>query len=93
VELIARQTGKEAYDASHSDNMGLTQEQSSIFDGLRGDLEGKNTSRIFIGHSTAQSTGMGGHHASRFIPTVEREAIDLVCATITKLLDSGLNKL
>ena len=45
------------------------------------------------GHSTAQSTGMGGHHASRFIPTVEREAIDLVYATITKLLDSGLNKL
>lgn len=30
------------------------------------------------GHATAQSTGVGGHHASRFIPTVEREALDLV---------------
>ncbi|KAG9312049.1 hypothetical protein JVU11DRAFT_7329 [Chiua virens] len=34
-------------------------------------------SLIFIGHATAQSTGLGGHIMSRFIPTVERELIDL----------------
>ena len=30
------------------------------------------------GHATAQTTGLGGHMAARFIPTVERESIDLV---------------
>lgn len=30
------------------------------------------------GHSTSQTTGIGGHMASLFIPTVERESIDLV---------------
>ncbi|KAF8318815.1 uncharacterized protein EI90DRAFT_2978708 [Cantharellus anzutake] len=70
-------TGKEAHDASHPvDSDGSALDSFGIFSGLRGDLEGRNTSRVFIGHSTAQSTGMGGHHASRFIPTVEREAID-----------------
>src|SRR5258708_1281698 len=33
---------------------------------------------------------MAGHHASRFIPTVEREAIDLVYVGITNFLDPGL---
>lgn len=37
------------------------------------------------GHSTAQSTGVGGHHASRFIPTVEREALNLVCVFLSSL--------
>jgi len=40
VNLIACQTGKEAYDASLLEDTGLTKGQSSIFDGLRGDLEG-----------------------------------------------------
>ncbi|KAG2052673.1 hypothetical protein BDR06DRAFT_1009302 [Suillus hirtellus] len=35
------------------------------------------TSRIFIGQSAAQTTGIGGHMYGRFIPTVERGSIDL----------------
>lgn len=34
--------------------------------------------KIFIGHATGQTTGIGGHISGRFIPTVERESIDLV---------------
>jgi hypothetical protein len=30
------------------------------------------------GHATGQTTGIGGHMAARFIPTVERESIDLM---------------
>ncbi|KAL4076679.1 hypothetical protein V8B97DRAFT_2021990 [Scleroderma yunnanense] len=47
----------------------------SIFQGLRADLNGF---RLAQGHATGQTTGIGGHMASRFIPTVERESIDLV---------------
>jgi hypothetical protein len=32
----------------------------------------------FQGHATGQTTGLGGHMAARFIPTVERESIDLM---------------
>lgn len=35
-------------------------------------------SHLGQGHATAQTTGLGGHMAARFIPTVERESIDLV---------------
>ncbi len=35
-------------------------------------------SRRLKGHSTGQTTGIGGHMSARFIPTVERESIDLV---------------
>ena len=35
-------------------------------------------SHVEQGHATAQTTGLGGHMAARFIPTVERESIDLV---------------
>lgn len=37
--------------------------------------------RVFIGHATGQTTGLGGHMAARFIPTVERESIDLMYLT------------
>ncbi|KAH7911608.1 hypothetical protein BJ138DRAFT_1150150 [Hygrophoropsis aurantiaca] len=40
--------------------------------------------RIFIGQSTLQTTGIGGHMASRFIPTVERGAIDLSNGEVAK---------
>lgn len=30
------------------------------------------------GHATGQTTGLGGHMAARFIPTVERESVDLM---------------
>lgn len=33
---------------------------------------------LLKGHATAQTTGVGGHMAARFIPTVERESIDLM---------------
>ncbi|KAF8415909.1 hypothetical protein L210DRAFT_876000, partial [Boletus edulis BED1] len=49
----------------------------SIFQGLRADLNGARHTRIFIGHATTQTTGIAGHMASRFIPTIERELIDL----------------
>jgi hypothetical protein len=45
-----------------------------IFGGLNPDTGG----RIFIGQATGQTTGLGGHIAARFIPTVERESIDLM---------------
>ncbi|KAF9051010.1 hypothetical protein BDZ89DRAFT_1098552 [Hymenopellis radicata] len=67
-------TGKSEYDASKSSE----DTKSSIFDGLRANLDGSGSSRIFIGHATGQTTGIGGHMAARFIPTVERESIDLV---------------
>ncbi|KAG2126877.1 uncharacterized protein EDB93DRAFT_1257371 [Suillus bovinus] len=48
------------------------------YNGLRADLNGAGQAHVFIGHATGQTTGIGGHMASRFIPTVERESIDLV---------------
>lgn len=39
--------------------------------------------RVFIGHATGQTTGLGGHMAARFIPTVERESIDLMYLDIS----------
>ncbi|KAK0195282.1 hypothetical protein F5146DRAFT_1100835 [Armillaria mellea] len=33
---------------------------------------------LIYGHATGQTTGLGGHMAARFIPTVERESIDLM---------------
>ena len=35
------------------------------------------TGRIFIGFKTSQTTGLGAHVAAPFVPTVEREAMDL----------------
>ncbi|KAJ3533672.1 hypothetical protein NMY22_g7241 [Coprinellus aureogranulatus] len=71
-------TGKREYDASVQEDAKFPSSTGSIFQGLRADLEGMGATRIFIGHSTAQTTGIGGHMASRFIPTVERESIDFM---------------
>lgn len=71
-------TGKPEYDASVQDDSKYPSSTGSVFQGLRADLGGDGTTRIFIGHSTAQTTGIGGHMASRFIPTVERESIDFM---------------
>ncbi|KAG7446407.1 uncharacterized protein BT62DRAFT_986911 [Guyanagaster necrorhizus] len=68
-------TGKDEYDASKQCEAGS---EKSIFQGLRADIDGTGSARIFIGHSTGQTTGLGGHMAARFIPTVERESIDLM---------------
>ncbi|KDR75405.1 hypothetical protein GALMADRAFT_227055 [Galerina marginata CBS 339.88] len=71
-------TAKDEYDASLEEEVKQPEATGSIFQGLRADLEGTGAARVFIGHSTAQSTGVGGHVAARFIPTVERESIDFM---------------
>ncbi|KAI0299353.1 hypothetical protein B0F90DRAFT_1810632 [Multifurca ochricompacta] len=71
-------TGKDEYDASVKAEEKAAFAAGSVFQGLRADLEGTGSARVFIGHSTGQTTGIGGHMATRFIPTVERESIDLV---------------
>ncbi|KAH8981254.1 hypothetical protein EDB83DRAFT_1390074 [Lactarius deliciosus] len=69
---------KDQYDSSVKAEERAAHATGSVFRGLRADLEGTGSARVFIGHSTGQTTGIGGHMATRFIPTVEREAIDLV---------------
>ncbi|KAH8983017.1 hypothetical protein EDB92DRAFT_1804081, partial [Lactarius akahatsu] len=72
---------KDQYDSSVKAEERAAHATGSVFRGLRADLEGQvatGSARVFIGHSTGQTTGIGGHMATRFIPTVEREAIDLV---------------
>ena len=49
-----------------------------VFEGLCPSLDGDQSAKVFIGQATGQTTGIGGHFAARFIPTVERESIDLV---------------
>ncbi|KAH9990216.1 hypothetical protein BJV74DRAFT_837251 [Russula compacta] len=71
-------TGKDEYDSSVKAEEKAAYATGSVFNGLRADLEGTGSARVFIGHSTGQTTGIGGHMATRFIPTVERESIDLV---------------
>ncbi|KAI0933780.1 hypothetical protein AcW1_005516 [Taiwanofungus camphoratus] len=80
LELIY--TGKDEYDASKKEDEKQPEATGSVFQGLRADLEGIGSARVFIGHATGQTTGLGGHMAARFIPTVERESIDLVDRTV-----------
>ncbi|TFY51778.1 hypothetical protein EVJ58_g10387 [Rhodofomes roseus] len=62
-------TGKDEYDASKKDDEKQPEKTGSVFQGLRADIEG-------------QTTGIAGHMAARFIPTVERESIDLMDRTV-----------
>ncbi|PPQ89567.1 hypothetical protein CVT25_012239 [Psilocybe cyanescens] len=71
-------TAKDEYDSSLEEEAKQPEATGSIFQGLRADLDGLGAARVFIGHSTAQSTGIGGHISARFIPTVERESIDFM---------------
>lgn len=71
-------TDKDEYDQNHINEQKHLRDFPSPFRGLRADLDGATSTRVFIGHATAQTTGIGGHMASHFIPTVERESIDLV---------------
>lgn len=89
-------TGKDEYDASEKEDLdgaGGSKDVGSVFLGLRADLEGNNSSRVYIGHATGQTTGISGHMSARFIPTVERESIDLVDRNVsvwnTELLHIG----
>ncbi|KAG2107835.1 hypothetical protein BD769DRAFT_1500283 [Suillus cothurnatus] len=52
--------------------------------GLCPRLEAEHHARIFIGQSTAQTTGMACHMSGRFIPTVERGSIDLANGHVSK---------
>ncbi|KAG8950382.1 hypothetical protein FRC03_012900, partial [Tulasnella sp. 419] len=49
-----------------------------VFRNLRGEADSSNSARVFIGHTTSQSTGIGAHVSARFIPTVDRESIDFM---------------
>ncbi|KAJ6593724.1 hypothetical protein B0H19DRAFT_1091788 [Mycena capillaripes] len=71
-------TAKDEYDASKKEDEQQPFATGSIFQGLRADIDGTGAARVFIGHATGQTTGLGGHMAARFIPTVERESIDLM---------------
>ncbi|KAH0825764.1 hypothetical protein J3R83DRAFT_8923 [Lanmaoa asiatica] len=71
-------TGKDDYDQSLADDKNQPVACGSIFQGLRADLNGFVIRTLTCGHATSQTTGIGGHMASRFIPTVERESIDLL---------------
>ncbi|KAI8998895.1 hypothetical protein BD414DRAFT_519966 [Trametes punicea] len=75
-------TGKAEYDASKREDEKHGRTAGSVFQGLRADLDGTGQAKVFIGHATGQTTGIGGHMAARFIPTVERESIDLVDRTV-----------
>ncbi|KAF8431325.1 hypothetical protein L210DRAFT_3651207 [Boletus edulis BED1] len=72
-------TGKDEHEQSHKSEQ--NHQFPSPFQGLCADLDGAMDTRVYIasltGHATAQTTGIGGHMASHFIPTVERESIDL----------------
>ncbi|KAG1813853.1 uncharacterized protein BJ212DRAFT_1364045 [Suillus subaureus] len=60
---------------------------ASVFRGPQGlcpRLEAEHPARIFIGQSTAQTTGMACHMSGRFIPTVERGSIDLANGHVLK---------
>ncbi|KDQ10617.1 hypothetical protein BOTBODRAFT_68536 [Botryobasidium botryosum FD-172 SS1] len=65
---------------------------SSIFQDLRTGVNSTGAARIFIGHATAQTTGMGGHVSARFIPTVERALIELADETHHETIASRWNK-
>ncbi|KAF9529296.1 hypothetical protein CPB83DRAFT_906254 [Crepidotus variabilis] len=71
-------TAKAEYDSSVKEDTKVGNFSGSIFQGLRADLGRTGDAKVFIGHSTSQSTGIGGHIAARFIPTVERESIDFM---------------
>ncbi|KAG2358885.1 hypothetical protein BDR07DRAFT_1416380 [Suillus spraguei] len=77
--------GKDEHDkqAQEEDISGF----GSVFRGPQGlcpRLEAEHPARIFIGQSTAQTTGMACHMSGRFIPTVERGSIDLANGYVSK---------
>ncbi|KAG1825278.1 hypothetical protein EV424DRAFT_1392999 [Suillus variegatus] len=74
---------KDEHDKQSQEDAGF----GSVFRGPQGfcpQLEAAHPPRIFIGQSTAQTTGMACHMSSRFIPTVERGSIDLANNHVSK---------
>lgn len=88
VQLIYSEPHEEE-DAAKGDGgeEGAIPSAGSIFSGIQPPLHESSSGntvnstatagRIFIGQPTAQTTGLGGHVSARFIPTVERESVDL----------------
>lgn len=77
-------TSKDEWDASRGSSPSSTSSAKvlsgddsarSVFDGLISDLDAQG--RVFIGFATHQTTGCAASVAARFIPTVERESLDL----------------
>lgn len=69
--------GKDAGNSHSSLSKLLSGDETAraVFDGLISDLDVQG--RVFIGFPTHQTTGFSGSVAGRFIPTVERESLDL----------------
>nr|XP_031863300.1 uncharacterized protein CI109_001175 [Kwoniella shandongensis]KAA5530372.1 hypothetical protein CI109_001175 [Kwoniella shandongensis] len=65
-------------EAKTEDGKTAAKDIGGVFGGLCPPLDSEKSARVFIGQPTSQTTGIGGHLAARFIPTVERESIDLV---------------
>ncbi|KIJ11344.1 hypothetical protein PAXINDRAFT_171798 [Paxillus involutus ATCC 200175] len=59
----------------------------SVFRGVQalcGEVDEGHGSRLFVGQSTAQTSGIATHVSTRFIPTVERGSIDLANGQVAK---------
>ncbi|WVQ99431.1 hypothetical protein IAU59_006566 [Kwoniella sp. CBS 9459] len=65
-------------EAKTEDDRPAAKDIGEVFGGLCPPIDSEKSARVFIGQPTSQTTGIGGHLAARFIPTVERESIDLV---------------
>ncbi|KAF9235058.1 hypothetical protein BU15DRAFT_78434 [Melanogaster broomeanus] len=77
---------REQYHAvmQHSNRNGSI---GSVFRGVQGlcsEEEEGHGSRLFIGQSTSQTSGIAVHLSSQFIPTVERGSIDLANGQVAK---------
>ncbi|WWC62006.1 uncharacterized protein I303_104593 [Kwoniella dejecticola CBS 10117] len=70
--------GEADEEAKTEDGSPAAKDIGGVFGGLCPPLESEKSAKVFIGQATSQTTGIGGHLAARFIPTVERESIDLV---------------
>lgn len=76
---------REDESATAADGSSLYDKKASaVFSGLCPPLDGEKSARVFIGQPTSQTTGIGGHLSARFIPTVERESVDLVDKHVSK---------
>ncbi|WWC89285.1 uncharacterized protein L201_004206 [Kwoniella dendrophila CBS 6074] len=70
--------GEADEEAKTEDGKPAAKDIGGVFGGLCPPLDSEKSAKVFIGQATSQTTGIGGHLAARFIPTVERESIDLV---------------
>jgi hypothetical protein len=80
ASLVFSRGDEEATDSGNGTPGSAVKKQDTggVFSGLFPALDGEQSAKVFIGQATGQTTGIGGHLAARFIPTVERESIDLV---------------